>query len=70
MQGTLDLSKNTAREDITWYVSGGVTPVAGGSTGWRVLLGQFTVPTGNTLSGSFRVVGDEVDEYVSFNTGP
>jgi hypothetical protein len=66
--GTLNLLQNVFATNTGWYKIGGVGPVAGGSTGWRILIGQFTVPQGKKFGGSGLVSGETVEEYAAFSS--
>jgi hypothetical protein len=65
VQGTIDLTGDTNSKSVGWYRTGGVAPVAGGSTGWRVLVGQFSVPDGDDFCISLHITGDGIDEYAT-----
>jgi hypothetical protein len=65
VQGTIDLTGDTNSKSVGWYKTGGVAPVAGGSTGWRVLVGQFTVPDGDDFCISLHITGDGINEYAT-----
>jgi hypothetical protein len=65
VQGTIDLTGDTNSKSVGWYKTGGVAPVAGGSTGWRVLVGQFSVPDGEDFCISLHITGDGIDEYAT-----
>ncbi len=66
--GTLDLTQDVFDDNVAWYKLGGVSPVAGGSTGWRVLIGQFAIPKGKKFSGAALLTGDGIDEYATFSS--
>jgi probable HAF family extracellular repeat protein len=65
VQGTIDLTGDTNSKSVGWYRTGGVAPVAGGSTGWRVLVGQFSVPDADDFCISLHITGDGIDEYAT-----
>ncbi len=67
--GTINLSQNVFATNVAWYKLGGATPVPGGSTGYRILIGQFAVPKGKLFGGSGLLSGEGIEEYAAFSSG-
>jgi hypothetical protein len=66
--GSLSLVSSVMEDNTGWFKTGGVLPVAGGPTGYRVLVGQFAVPKGEPFTGGVHIMGDGIDEYATFSS--
>jgi hypothetical protein len=66
--GSLSLASSVIEDNTGWFKTGGVLPVEGGSTGYRVLIGQCAVPAGEPFTGGVHITGDGIDEYATFSS--